>query len=111
MCTIFFFQAEAGIRVLTVTGVQTCALPICPAAHGIAATEMVPADGPRASLRTYLEACIESRERRRQLCGGVRMRHRERKSVGLGKRVEFGGRRIINKKKRLLVVVCVSRYN
>src|SRR2546430_8814560 len=23
-----FFQAEAGIRVLTVTGVQTCALPI-----------------------------------------------------------------------------------
>src|SRR5205085_4544467 len=25
---IFFFQAEDGIRVLTVTGVQTCALPI-----------------------------------------------------------------------------------
>src|SRR5256886_10546076 len=24
-----FFQAEAGIRDLTVTGVQTCALPIC----------------------------------------------------------------------------------
>src|SRR2546430_13586102 len=27
---IFFFQAEDGIRDLTVTGVQTCALPICP---------------------------------------------------------------------------------
>src|SRR2546427_6841877 len=27
--TIFFFQAEDGIRDLTVTGVQTCALPIC----------------------------------------------------------------------------------
>src|SRR5205085_8820628 len=27
--TLFFFQAEDGIRVLTVTGVQTCALPIC----------------------------------------------------------------------------------
>src|SRR2546430_3416397 len=26
----FFFQAEDGIRVLTVTGVQTCALPISP---------------------------------------------------------------------------------
>src|SRR2546430_16310947 len=26
-----FFQAEDGIRDLTVTGVQTCALPICPA--------------------------------------------------------------------------------
>src|SRR5688572_31992385 len=28
----FFFQAEDGIRDLTVTGVQTCALPICIAA-------------------------------------------------------------------------------
>src|SRR2546430_17106363 len=26
---MFFFQAEDGIRDLTVTGVQTCALPIC----------------------------------------------------------------------------------
>src|SRR5689334_1246888 len=26
---VFFFQAEDGIRVGTVTGVQTCALPIC----------------------------------------------------------------------------------
>src|SRR2546427_7200770 len=26
---LFFFQAEDGIRDLTVTGVQTCALPIC----------------------------------------------------------------------------------
>src|SRR5688572_1189530 len=31
MCVFvfFFFQAEDGIRDLTVTGVQTCALPIC----------------------------------------------------------------------------------
>src|SRR5205085_6525057 len=27
-CFLFFFQAEDGIRDLTVTGVQTCALPI-----------------------------------------------------------------------------------
>src|SRR2546430_10300333 len=27
-CVCFFFQAEDGIRDLTVTGVQTCALPI-----------------------------------------------------------------------------------
>src|SRR2546429_4406615 len=26
---VFFFQAEAGIRGVAVTGVQTCALPIC----------------------------------------------------------------------------------
>src|SRR5438128_12328104 len=29
MHVCFFFQAEAGIRGATVTGVQTCALPIC----------------------------------------------------------------------------------
>src|SRR5256886_9637536 len=29
VCAVFFFQAEDGIRDLTVTGVQTCALPIC----------------------------------------------------------------------------------
>src|SRR2546430_10003927 len=28
MMVVFFFQAEDGIRDLTVTGVQTCALPI-----------------------------------------------------------------------------------
>src|SRR5262249_58049521 len=27
--TVFFFQAEDGIRDWSVTGVQTCALPIC----------------------------------------------------------------------------------
>src|SRR5262249_58918059 len=28
-CVCFFFQAEDGIRDWSVTGVQTCALPIC----------------------------------------------------------------------------------
>src|SRR2546430_16362543 len=32
LCLFFFFQAEDGIRDLTVTGVQTCALPILPVA-------------------------------------------------------------------------------
>src|SRR5206468_9745107 len=32
----FFFQAEDGIRCLIVTGVQTCALPICRSgSHGV----------------------------------------------------------------------------
>src|SRR2546427_141437 len=34
MRLLFFFQAEDGIRDLTVTGVQTCALPILPRAPG-----------------------------------------------------------------------------
>src|SRR5437763_11335804 len=29
VCNFFFFQAEDGIRDTSVTGVQTCALPIC----------------------------------------------------------------------------------
>src|SRR5712664_2278313 len=43
MCVFFFFQAEDGIRDLIVTGVQTCALPICrpPIATGIHATAIV----------------------------------------------------------------------
>src|SRR5690606_40925652 len=31
----FFFQAEDGIRDFHVTGVQTCALPICPVSNVI----------------------------------------------------------------------------
>src|SRR5256886_12445088 len=34
---LFFFQAEDGIRDLTVTGVQTCALPISSSGTGFAA--------------------------------------------------------------------------
>src|SRR5206468_5585574 len=41
----FFFQAEDGIRDLIVTGVQTCALPIC------AVFEIVEMDSRRPSRR------------------------------------------------------------
>src|SRR2546430_10041042 len=65
----FFFQAEDGIRDLTVTGVQTCALPICgsasrcyrePAGSG----GRRPVDRPLAMLR--------SPKRRRLRPGGGR---------------------------------------
>src|SRR2546430_11078673 len=52
LALVFFFQAEDGIRDLTVTGVQTCALPI--SADRVAGEEGVHADleelrlGPRA---------------------------------------------------------------
>src|SRR3989442_12962405 len=35
LCFFFFFQAEDGIRDADVTGVQTCALPICHPAAGV----------------------------------------------------------------------------
>src|SRR5688572_31903688 len=43
---IFFFQAEDGIRDLTVTGVQTCALPILQAADlNSGNLQLIAADG------------------------------------------------------------------
>src|SRR2546430_14592435 len=47
MCFFFFFQAEDGIRDLTVTGVQTCALPISNDRAG-----ELPAAAVRALLRS-----------------------------------------------------------
>src|SRR5690348_17717966 len=51
----FFFQAEDGIRDGRVTGVQTCALPICPSAPTRRATapstSRPPASTPRPARR------------------------------------------------------------
>src|SRR2546427_3764574 len=44
----FFFQAEDGIRDLTVTGVQTCALPISHGPHRSAALRGRSRQGPGA---------------------------------------------------------------
>src|SRR5690606_40593374 len=45
---VFFFQAEDGIRGFHVTGVQTCALPIFPAAtiSAVPATRNIRPSGP-----------------------------------------------------------------
>src|SRR3989440_9603618 len=103
----FFFQAEDGIRDLIVTGVQTCALPICPGssrcAHGARPCGASRSDrtphrrwiqrrrrvSRRAAARTWL------RDRRDRISG-----RGDRKSVVEGKRVDLGGRRIIKKKKQ-----------
>src|SRR2546430_13555443 len=46
-CVFFFFQAEDGIRDLTVTGVQTCALPISYAVFQGVSAAVLPADDGR----------------------------------------------------------------
>src|SRR5256886_13305705 len=46
---VFFFQAEDGIRDLTVTGVQTCALPIY-----LLATVAVSGRGSRTELLSHV---------------------------------------------------------
>src|SRR6266516_6070008 len=77
-CNSFFFHAEVGIRDRTVTGVQTCALPIFPMAASSGSSQP-----PRPFLRL---------ER-------VRAAAVDRKSVVEGKSVDLRGRRIIKKKK------------
>src|SRR5688572_31545232 len=75
----FFFQAEDGIRDLTVTGVQTCDLPICrptqESGHADVYDSSRTTDGNQGSY-------WRSEERR------------------VGKSVDLGGRRIIKKKKK-----------
>src|SRR5438874_11111926 len=57
----FFFQAEDGIRDLYVTGVQTCALPICPFTAEASATA---GSGRRCFRREWAQA------RDRRSCSG-----------------------------------------
>src|SRR5256885_8960775 len=99
----FFFQAEDGIRDYKVTGVQTCALPISSGrsrassscrnvmwASALDATCLAWNSVPSSSATPF------TRPRRVTIFAtGL-----DRKSVGEGKRGEFGGRRIIKKKKK-----------
>src|SRR2546430_12080516 len=52
--SFFFFQAEDGIRDLTVTGVQTCALPI----FGPALSPCSQCSSPRRAC--FLEAAVDN---------------------------------------------------
>src|SRR5690625_6186152 len=54
--TIFFFQAEDGIRDGHVTGVQTCALPICRASSALR-RPVVGAAAMIAGVRRMPDAC------------------------------------------------------
>src|SRR2546427_6958865 len=65
----FFFQAEDGIRDLTVTGVQTCALPISlvrplTLAALLGAGWNTPPAWPQAVAAVKAEAPLRSEERR-----------------------------------------------
>src|SRR5688572_33378334 len=75
----FFFQAEDGIRDLTVTGVQTCALPIY-----VTAEELGGASAHSTKSGVTHFACANERSEERRV----------------GKSVDLGGRRIIKKKKK-----------
>src|SRR6266481_5829424 len=60
---IFFFQAEDGIRDGTVTGVQTCALPIS-SLHGVEGLAVVAAAGGQQHEAAAQQPGPRSEERR-----------------------------------------------
>src|SRR5205085_5654957 len=83
----FFFQAEDGIRDLTVTGVQTCALPISregwdARTHRARVERPDVADGWWYGRREPDRTSIRSRNRQ-SYAGGARDRGREGASVML----------------------------
>src|SRR2546430_3496919 len=100
LTVFFFFEAEDGIRDLTVTGVQTCALPIS-----------APGVRWRAVATWRGEARMNRRDMMRVLGGALALpllaalpaerldalgrAAQDRKSVVEGKRGDLGGRRII----------------
>src|SRR3712207_9498584 len=92
MYNFFFFQAEDGIRDIGVTGVQTCALPILRRCHRRRIVE----DGVDQD-RGGAEADMCDVDAQHDRAAGIRF-GQDRKSVGEGKSVDLGGRRIIKKK-------------
>src|SRR5437667_7579109 len=81
----FFFQAEDGIRDRDVTGVQTCALPICEHQRGADGEHEVARRDQRLDVGLDAEGDVPEQDR---------------KSVVWGKSVDLGGRRIMKKKKK-----------
>src|SRR2546430_11292436 len=100
-CVVFFFfQAEDGIRDLTVTGVQTCALPICTqdsrgtgaSARGRIARPR-PADGPARPHRgaRRLPAVGVAVDHRDRLGGHRSLRVARARHQGAGARAPYRG--------------------
>src|SRR5688572_31998870 len=76
----FFFQAEDGIRDLTVTGVQTCALPISSGRpQGESQRLGFHATGPRTESGPALAREASRRSTRLRMSGGRLSRSEERR--------------------------------
>src|SRR2546430_9335503 len=96
VCCVFFFQAEDGIRDLTVTGVQTCALPIY---------------FPRAARLRFAHP-VESRAAARAHAAriaGVLVHHEGAHAGGLGGR--SGGALAVRSEERRVGKECRSRWS
>src|SRR5262249_58803696 len=100
ICVVFFFQAEDGIRDWSVTGVQTCALPIC---FGHQASSRLGNDPDRDVAEGFIEGSRQrsavnvEREHGIEIRGGEPARSEERR---VGKEGRSGGGRERSKKQR-----------
>ena len=64
-CSIFFFQAEDGIRDADVTGVQTCALPILQTfGQDLGEVALRPGTGGVFEIRVYMPDGSEELDRK-----------------------------------------------
>src|SRR5256885_16732497 len=105
---MFFLQAEDGIRDYKVTGVQTCALPISsPSSRRRSAARAVSESAPSRPRVAVGEPASEpgmtANPSSDAASSAPQAVTRDRKSVGEGKSVGLGGRRIIKKKNRRVV--------
>src|SRR3989475_2001830 len=93
----FFFQAEDGIRDLTVTGVQTCALPIYRQVARAGLLQAVPVDPEQAVTRQLLEG----------KCRIEKQHGRERSPREGGRAVEIDDRRrgVVRRRWRLVQIL------
>src|SRR5256885_2880315 len=101
----FFFQAEDGIRDYKVTGVQTCALPICHLAVvwvGYDSDEPTGFTGSAGALPVWahIMAGLNTSSWEAPMPEGLAEMHIDRESGVEGKSGDLGGRRIIKKKKK-----------
>src|SRR3712207_8936347 len=67
----FFFQAEDGIRDIGVTGVQTCALPICLSEERDTPSCTAYQRGVRARLRLLQGRCADAEEDASAVLGSI----------------------------------------
>src|SRR2546430_10603188 len=105
----FFFQAEDGIRDLTVTGVQTCALPIWIALPFTTAVSrgspLVPFRRSRSGPRTGRgETAADRSQSSRQLRLMSRAANKIGRGAGRGRGEISGGARSLKKKKGKVTV-------